>query len=413
MSSKVKILLVLAILGLLFGAPGLVDRFVNGHLHAGYGSATPWALWVVFYIYFIGLSAGAFLISSMIYVFGFKELEKVGKLALFTALVCLVVALLFISLDLGHIFRVYKFFVRANFSSPMVWMGILYSTYFLILLGEILFLMRRDLVRMSSEPGIRGVLGRLLSFGSKDLSEASYERDIKRVRILGTIGVPVAIAFHGGVGALFAVVAAHPYWYTGLFPIMFLISALASGGALLTALVAFLLDGKGEYREVVIKLGHLVLIFLFVDILMEIAEILVALYPGAPEHAEPLFAQLFGPYWFTFWIMGVGMALVGPALILAVKGKSPRWVGFAALVSAIGFVGVRWNIVLPGFVTELIPGIKTAYQEVQLAFQYSPTLSEWSVTAFLVGLWFLLFAIGFSALPLFSPSEKHLTVKEG
>lgn len=35
--------------------------------------------------------------------------------------------------------------------------------------------------------------------------------DMKVLRILGTIGVPLAVAFHGSVGALFGVVGARPY----------------------------------------------------------------------------------------------------------------------------------------------------------------------------------------------------------
>lgn len=406
MSRRNQILLVLGLVALGLGLPGLLDRFVNGHINTAYGSGTPWALWVVFYVYFIGLSAGAFLISSMIYVFGFKQYEKVGKLALFTALVCLIVALLFISLDLGHIFRAWEVFLRPHFRSPMTWMVWLYALYFLILLGEIWFLMRRDLISMRSGTGIKEVIGRILSLGSRDVSETSYERDIKVVRVLGSIGVPVAIAFHGGVGALFAVLAAHPYWYTGLYPIMFLISALASGGALLTAITAFLLDGKGKYADVVVNLGRLVLIFLIIDIIIEFAEISVSLYGGSPAHVQPFLTQMFGPYWWTFWVLGIGMALVIPALILAFRSKSHLWVGSAALIAVVGFVGVRWNIVLPGFATELLPGLRLAYQDPRLAFVYSPTIMEWSVTIGLIGLAILLFILGYQLLPLLTRVEE-------
>lgn len=37
------------------------------HVHANYASIVTWGLWVTTYIYFIGLSVGAFLVSSPVY----------------------------------------------------------------------------------------------------------------------------------------------------------------------------------------------------------------------------------------------------------------------------------------------------------------------------------------------------------
>ena len=46
----------------LLGIYGWYDRFAYGHLHANYGSIVTWGLWIAAYIYFIGLSAGSFLV---------------------------------------------------------------------------------------------------------------------------------------------------------------------------------------------------------------------------------------------------------------------------------------------------------------------------------------------------------------
>ncbi len=400
MTRRTWVILALIAVALLAGVPGLWDRFANGHVNTGYGSATPWALWVVFYIYFVGLSAGAFLISSLVYVFGFKQYERVGRVALFTALVCLVVALAFIALDLGHMYRAFEVYTTPEFASPMAWMIWLYTAYFVVLAGEILLLSRRELAEWSGRGGVRGAVGKVLSFGSRDLSDESHERDLRRVKVLGSIGVPVAVAFHGGVGALFAVQVAHPYWNTGVYPIMFLVSALASGGALLTAITAFVLNTDGSYSETVIALGRLVLVFLFVDILIALAEVIVNLYGDSLGHVEPFWAQMFGPNWWVYWVVGLGMALIGPAIVLALRPRDARLVGAVCLVAVIGFVGVRWNIVLPAFAHEMLPGLREAYQEGALAFDYAPTLTEWSVTVGLIGVWLLLFFAGWRFFPL-------------
>lgn len=401
--------LVVGLAALVFGGLGMVDRIANGLVHVGYGSPLPWALWVVFYIYFIGLSAGAFLISSLIYVFGFKRFEAAGRMAVFSALVALLTALLLIWIDLGRFERVFEVFLRPNFSSPLAWVVWLYSAYLALLLGEAWFLMRRDFARGGRTPTAKGRLYRVLALGTSEGDDHAREQDLRVVRVLGAIGVPLAIAFHGGTGTIFAVTVARAYWYTGLFPIMFLVSALASGGALLTAIVAFFVpNGYREHKNLVTGLGQLLVALLSVDILMEIAEILVSLYGTAPAHFIPIREQLFGPNWYIFWFLGAGCALGLPLILLATLGRrSGFWTGLASLISTIGFVGVRWNLVLPGFALEELPGIGQSFVEPRWAYgSYVPSLMEWQVTIFAIGVALVIFGVGYFLLPLTEPAGR-------
>src|SRR3990170_5445981 len=162
-------------------------RLTTGHELASYGSVIPWGLWVAQYIYFVGLSAGAFLLSSLAYVFGVKRFEPIGRLAVFTAIVTLLLALFTIWMDIGHMERFWYVFVYPNISSPMAWMIWLYSAYFLLLIVEFWLLMRADLVRAKALGGWRGFMSRFASLGSRDLSQASLQRDARFVRILAAI----------------------------------------------------------------------------------------------------------------------------------------------------------------------------------------------------------------------------------
>ncbi|RMI16972.1 MAG: molybdopterin oxidoreductase, partial [Calditrichaeota bacterium] len=75
---------VTGLLGLI-GVASVIYRLLAGMKVTWLSSSVPWGMWVAFYIYFIGLSAGSFLFSTLIYVFGQKELEKAGRLALLSA----------------------------------------------------------------------------------------------------------------------------------------------------------------------------------------------------------------------------------------------------------------------------------------------------------------------------------------
>jgi len=391
------------------GLVGWYDRLTQGHLNANYGSLVTWGLWVAAYIYFIGLSAGSFLIASLVYVFNVKRFERVGRLAVFTAVVTLFLALISIWADLGHMFRAWHVIVYANFKSPMAWMIWLYSAYFALVVVEFWFLLRRDLVAGANSPGVKGSVYRLLSFGSRDGSEASAGRDRRVVRVLATIGVPVAIMFHGGVGALFGVVAARPHWHSGMFPILFLLSALVSGGALLIVIATIFQDGWRRNRDTVLALGQMVLGLLLLDVLFQISEMLVAFYGGIPGHIQGLKLVIGGPFWWVFWGWQLGLGTLIPVLLLVLPTrKDPRWVSLAGLLIAAGFLGVRLNIVIPGLAAEEIRGLSEAIASARLTTSYFPSVTEWLLTVGVVGLGLLLFGFGELLLPKEKEEAGHV-----
>lgn len=397
----------IAIIGFLVGLLGLYQRIVVGHEAANYGSYVPWGLWVAAYIYFIGLSAGAFLLSTLVYVFRVERLEKVGKLALFTALVTLFAAMFSIWLDLGHPERAWRLILRTNFRSIMGWMIWFYSAYFVLLVLELWFAMRPDLAECSKEPGFKGKLCSFLTFGRKDLSAQAVQRDRSILRVLGTIGVPLAVAFHGGVGALFGVVGARPYWHGGLTPIVFLVGALVSGSALLALVTAIWGPNRGskEHRELVVFLGQIVLGLLAFDLLLEWAEYSITLWQAVPAEAESVRLILFGHYWWAFWIIHVLLGAVVPVLLLAFGRRSVWAVATAGALIAITFLSVRLNIVIPGLAVEEIEGLRNAFTGPGLSFEYFPSTMEWLFFIWNVSLAGLLFLIGYNLLPIVRSKE--------
>jgi molybdopterin-containing oxidoreductase family membrane subunit len=397
-----------AALGL--GLVGVYWRMTSGHELAAYGSYIPWGLWVAAYLYFIGLSAGAFLISALVYVVGVKQLERIGKLALFTALVTLFMALLTIWFDLGRMERNWEVYVYGNRTSMMAWMVWLYTAYFLLIIAETWFALRADLARMSFEGGLRGLLGRVLTFGRRDIDDEAVRRDRGILRVLGTIGVPLAIAFHGGVGALFGVIAARPFWNSSIFPIAFIVGALASGGALITFLTAFLAPDRGskEHRELVSFLGRLVLGLLAFYLLLVWAEFSIGLYGQVPSESDPYKEILTGPYWYVFWLMQMLAGGLIPIVLLVLKPASARWIGAATGLIAFASIAVRLNVVIPGLIVPELDGLDTAYIDERLTFQYFPSLMEWLVLLFVAALGVGIFYAGNKLLPLATTRDSEV-----
>jgi len=368
-----------------------------------------WGMWVAFYIYFIGLSAGSFLLSTLVYVFGMHQYEKIGRLALVSAIFALGAGMLFIWMDLGHPWRFVNIFTRGGWGSVMKIESWLYWVYIILIFCELWLLMREDLARLArAARGWRAGLYRLLALGfraatSEEVQRARARNAMRWVLVLGTVGVPVAIGVHGGTGAIFAVVKAKPFWFTPLFPIMFLVSALVSGAGLMTFLYAFFGKRDDSYPKLLRGLANLMTIFVGIELLLLIAELVVGFYGAIPSETAILREMLFGPYWYTFWIGQIGLATLLPLLMMALPAtrRSPVGLGLAGLGIIIGIVCVRLNLVIPAYLFPHLEGLEQAFVNPRLAYSYFPSIWEWLSSIGGISLVILLFSWVYRLLPLF------------
>ena len=393
-------------------AAGLVClgiRLAEGLKVTALTSAISWGVWVALYIYFIGLSAGSFLLSSMVYVFGMHRFERVGRVALLSAFFALGGALVFVWIDLGHPWRFWHPMVYPHFGSVMAVEIWLYQLYIVLIAVELWLLMREDLGRMAVEAsGSKRLVARILSLGYRAPADAeALGRDRRRsrgwVKILGIIGVPLAIGVHGGTGAIFGVVGARSYWFGGIFPIIFLVSALASGAALVTFVYALFGDRRErDYFGLLRRLGEMMVLFIAVDLLLLLSELLTGMYGGEASQRLGWHSVIFGRYWFVFWLGQVGMAGVfAIALVwVGVRRRSRFLVGAAGALAVLGVVAIRLNIVIPAFIVPELPGLDKAYQSPRLAFTYFPSGIEWLLSFGMVALGVLLFSLALEHLPV-------------
>jgi protein NrfD len=398
---------------MVIGLAGVYLRLTTGHTLEATGNFIFWGLLVSAYIWFIGLSAGSFLLSSLIYVFGVERLKPLGKAALLSALVTLLAALVTIWMDIGHMGRFWEIYTRGNPFSMMAWMVWLYTAYFALLMVEFWFAIRADLVVWSRRPGFAGVLSRLLTFGVRGTDEASLRRDERVVKVLGTIGVPLAVAFHGGVGALFGVVMARPYWNQPLYPIAFLVGALLSGTALFSVLVGYFWPERQSenFRQIIATLARYTLGLLVLYLLLEWAEFSIGLYnmiiyQKGPEEALSFWVVLGGPFNWSFWLIHLILGSIVPLVILAAWPRNANLVGIAGLLIAASFLAVRLNIVIPALAAPPLPGLAEAYSDLRLTVQYFPSPVEWAILSFSVALSMMLFFLGFRLLPVLPYREE-------
>lgn len=349
-----------AVLGLLMLAGGIAFflRMTNGLAVTNLSSTTPWGAWVAFYIFFVGLSAGAFLLSSLVYVFGMYQFERIGRAALLSAIISMGVALAFIAVDLGRIERSVLPLVFFHWTSPLSWEVRFYIIYIVLLSAELAIAVRLH----------------------KGLSKSPV-RATRRLRLLGIIGVPLAIfGVHGGTGTIFAVVKARGMWFGGLFPVIFVVSAMVSGTALLAVIHYMQSRGSGRRPDqgLMKNLATVLAGVLCVDLGLMFYEFVVPLLAFQTHDGDVIRVITLGPMWWSFWIVQLLVGMIIPvALLLTPRLRArPGVVASAAGLVVLGIVSVRFNIVVPALIPGVIDGLPSG--------SYLPSLVEWVLSLGLI-----------------------------
>ena len=94
----------------------------------------PWTVLIVVYPYLTGLVAGAFTISSLYQVFGFKQLRPVAHFALLVSLCCMITVPLPLLLHLGHPERAFNAMITPHTTSAFAVFGYAAAFYVILLI---------------------------------------------------------------------------------------------------------------------------------------------------------------------------------------------------------------------------------------------------------------------------------------
>ena len=324
-----------------------------------------WGLLLVLYPYITGLVAGAFIVASLKGVFNVREVDPAYRLALLTALAFVVMATMPLLIHLGYPLRGIEMFLTPNPSSAMAMFGLVYLWYLVaILLLEIWFDYRQDFVLWSRrEHGFWKFLYTVLTLGVDDLSPRAIQFDHSAVRVLSLLGIPSAFVLHGYVGFIFGSVKANPWWSSVLMPLVFLLSAIVSGMALVMLLYVFTTWVRKKTIEIACldRLAAFLLYAVIIDFTLEMLEIVHRRYE-AEEAIGILTSLVVNRLYFSMFILQILVGTVVPMLALALLSpaflgktivKTSRAVRLTAyilcgLLIQVGIFAMRWNVVVGG-----------------------------------------------------------------
>ena len=118
--------------------------FTDGHVLFNTNDVILWSLPLGVYIYLALASSGLTLLASLPLVFGIRKYEPFAKRLVFLAIATLGGAFVSIGLELGSVFHMIYIMLSPNFSSPIWWMGAIYSVELVVLVVKFVLMHKGD-----------------------------------------------------------------------------------------------------------------------------------------------------------------------------------------------------------------------------------------------------------------------------
>lgn len=320
----------------------------------GMNTPTYWGLYIVNFVFFVGLSAGGVIVASLVHAFNIERFRSVARIAELLAISCLLLAIVFITLDLGRPDRLFNLLRYGRVGSPLLWDVIVIGIYLMVSMAYGYFGTRLDLVKCMKLFPDRQWLYRLLALGYTDDSERAIARDRKILRILAVVALPLAVALHSVTAWILGLVKAKPGWHSALLGPLFVVSATVSGLALVSLTVAFVkkilkLPIKEELME---DLGRLLALAIPVLGYFLFAELLTVTFAAEPIKIAIFEEMIMGKWAPIFWFNLV-IGLIVPLVIL-VK-PSPRLIVAGGAVAALVLMPISALVPLPSLLGRFFP----------------------------------------------------------
>jgi molybdopterin-containing oxidoreductase family membrane subunit len=396
------------------GIYGLVQQIDKGHIVTGMRDNVVWGVYIVNFIFFMGLSYAGALISGVLHLFRSRWRAPVIRLAELLTVISLVIGPFFIFFCIGRLDRLPFLFMYPRIQSPITWDVIAIITdligcfTFLYLSFIEDFAILRDQDDLKVAPWKKR-LYKVLSLGYTGTPK--QHRLLKRARdVMAAMIIAIAIIVYSVLAWIFGVTL-QPGWHSTIFGPYFVIAAVFSGTGLLIILMAvyrkiYRLE-KYITKKHFVNIGVLLLIMAAFYGYFTFSDYLTKWY-GSVKMDKILIDKLFEDYYFLF-IFANYIGILIPLIIVGFpRFRTIRNITIAAVIAVLGLWVNRYIIVVPTLETPFLP-----IQDSRPDFlKYSPTWVEWALTAAGVAVYGMLFMLASKIAPIISISEMRETAEE-
>lgn len=367
-----------------FGLVALVQQIVHGHIVTGMRDHVVWGVFIVNFIFFLGLGYSGAILASVFHLTRISWTKPLHRIPELFALMGLCIGPIFIFLCIGRLDRLHYIFTYARIQSPITWDVMAIMTN-LIFIATYLYISHiRDFAKLRdttilSLPDWKKKLYRKLSLGftgkPEQIKALNSAQNILAVTIIFT-----AVLADSLLAWLFGM-SLRPGWHSTLFAPEFIMVALYSGVALLVVLMwiyrrQYKLHDIITYRHFQV-MGFALLLLCFGFAYFTFSEYITEWYNISETHGKWMDKFLdFGEFGMMS-IVTIFFGIILPIIILIIpRFRNP---GSIALISVLVLIALwfkRYLIIVPTLETPYVPiqDLRPEY------FNYQATWVEWALT---------------------------------
>jgi Ni/Fe-hydrogenase subunit HybB-like protein len=343
------------------------------------GNSYPWGFWISFDLFTgVAISSSGFLMAGTVYILELKQFKPLLRPSILTAFLGYIMVVIALLVDLGHPERIWYMMIHMNGTSVLLEIGICVMTYLAVLAIE---------------------FAPVVFEGIKWQKLAHFiHRFIMPFVILGVV---LSTLHQSSLGSLLLIQPAklHPLWWTPLLPVLFFISALAIGLAMILfeSSLSSRYFQRGLELHLLEKLAGMIPWVLGVYLVVKFTQLTLA------GDLKYLFSS--GLMSLLFWAEILLGALVPLVLFSFKKIRwSPRGLFLGAVAVLLGMILNRFNVSWFG-VTHSDP---ITYMPLFMGnVHYVPSLPEVLVSIGIFSAGILAFGLAVKYLPVFEPEEGH------
>jgi len=378
-----------------WGAFAYFHQLRNGLAVTGLNTPEYWGIYIICFVFFIGISHAGTLISAILRVANAEWRRSITRSAEFITVLVIGFGAVQPILDLGRPDRLLNIILHSQPFSPLLWDVMSIGLYFTASSIYLYVPMIPDLARIR-DLGLRPrLLYWFLAIGYQDTPQARHALE-RIIAVLAVAVIPIAVSVHTVIGWIFALTL-KPMWHSAIFGPYFVMGAIFSGIAALIIAMAILrrVYNLGMYFKDVHfnNMGLLLLVMTILWFYFTFAENLTVWYGGEEAELATLYSKLVGHFAVPFWLMVVCCFVIPFALMARQATRGVAGTTIASIAVVIGMWLERYNIVVP---TSLHPRTEMA------TLHYLPSWVELSIMAGTFSGFVMLYMVATKFFPIVS-----------
>ena len=320
----------------------------------GLSSQVMWGIYIVNFIFFVGISYAGTLLSAVLRLVGAEWRRPITRIAEVVTVVSLLIAFFMIFADLGRpLIAPVNMTLFGQISAPFVWDLMVLSSYFV---GALIFLylplipdMARCRDAFREQGGFKYRFYKALSL-NWDGSAWQKHRLERAIAALAISIIPLAVLAHSVVAWIFGVTV-RPLWNSTIFAPYFVWGAVFSGTAVIIVAMALYRRFWGLQNHFTLRhfrnLGYILLTLNLGYIYFTFSEYLTIGYTITADYGPVLMSILSGVHAPAFWF-AIILGMFVPAIMIGLPWtRNIPGITTASVLVIIGMYLKRWIIVVP------------------------------------------------------------------